>query len=352
MRILRVRSWSILLIVSYFGVLAASAGAPQAEEDATSGPIPINGPVVISTSGYYVVTADFVANGIPAIKLAGSVNASIDFAGHTVSAVGAPVVLAHSVVDDGGCRTLSMRNGRINGGFGVSSKSNGLDCVAQVQLDRMTVTATDVYVENGGLIVTSSTIMNGGIIVRTALGGPPARIEGNRVLFGDITLLGNVGGSIIRNVVRGAIFVRGTNGHDASSILIASNIQTGPGGIEIGGFSAEMRTDHVQLLKNKIGGAVSLIQAHDSTVELNVIGGCTPSGSSVGVDGERNRVASNTFNGGCDHGIEFSAASQDNGYGYNTFRVYVPVPVLDLGTNNVDLATRDVAEEEGVSETP
>jgi len=310
---------------------------------AAAAPVPINAPMVIAASGDYVVMHDFTSVGTPAIKITGAVTANISFAGHTVSAIGAPVVLVHSFNDDAGCRSVILHDGKIVGGYGLVSMNNPLrGCPPQVRVDRMIFQATDLNVEDGGLIVTSSQFVGGSIFARTDVGGLVTRIEGNRIVSGDIALMGGQGSRVTRNyVLNGSIYVRGSDGQQASNVNIASNYIV-RGNVELGGTSAEQGAAHVFFARNNVAGFVKLMQVNDSVVDTNKIGGCGPAYTSVQVDGQANRVDRNAFLGGCDHGIVFDETATGNEYSYNTYRVYVPVPVLDLGTGNFDGSQMDV----------
>jgi hypothetical protein len=314
--------------------------APFLPLAAAAAPMPIHGPMVISQSGEYVVTQDFTSFFQPAIKLTGTVDVTINLAGHTISAYAAPVVQVRAFKDDDGCRTLRIWNGHVLGGYGLSAMSNGSGgCSPQVMIDGMSFENADVYVEDAALVVTSSVVMHGGIASVASAVSNPATLRGNRVFGGDIALLGIDGGRILGNVVRGgSIMVRGTG------TIVASNMIGGD--VEVGGDASGQGAQNVQVAKNRIMGSVSLTQTGGSSITGNGILGCGSTGSAVRVDfGTGNHIDGNAFQGGCEHGITFDELSSGNEYSANTYRIYTAEPIVDDGTDNVNGSVREILPE-------
>ncbi|HEX4823270.1 MAG TPA: hypothetical protein VFV19_03060 [Candidatus Polarisedimenticolaceae bacterium] len=323
-------------------VLAATCLATAA----FAGRIPIGGaPMTISQSGSYVLVADIDAIFQPAIKLSGEVNADIDLAGHTITAYGAPVVQVRATHDDDSCRTLTLRNGVVAGGYGLVSMTGGPDaCRPTLTIDGAQFQSADLYVEDTVITLTRSVFTSGGIFVVNNVGGPQSHVRGNRLIGGDIVVLGDDGGNIVGNVSRGgSIMVRGNSERDTAHILIASN--TIGGNLEIGGENAGEGASDIYVARNSVNGYVTLTQTSDAKLDLNRIGRCGPGNTSIGVNfGTAGWIDANAFQGGCAHGIVFDELSSGNEYSGNTFRVVVPEPVLDYGTDNID---GDVRSQEG-----
>jgi hypothetical protein len=312
---------------------------------ALAAPIPIAGPTTISQSGDYVVTADIDALFQPAIKLSGEVDAVVDLGGHTITAYGAPVVQVRARNDGSACRALTLRNGRVTGGYGLSAMVGSIaGCPSQVTLSFMTFESADVYVERSGLAIFSSQFVGGGIFAVEAPGVPPVRLRGNRLFGGDITLLGATNASLQGNSLRGgSLVIRGVPDQEAAHVLVASNMIGG--NLEIGGGNAGDGASDLYVARNRINGYVTITQTVAADLQQNQIAGCGPGGTSVGVAfGTAGWIDGNAFQGGCEHGIVFDELSSGNEYSANTFRIPVEEPVLDYGTGNVCGNTPDVLE--------
>ena len=312
---------------------------------ALAAPIPIASPTTITRSGNYVVVADINALFQPAIKLSGEVDAVVDLAGHTITAYAAPVVQVRARNDGTGCRALTLRNGRIVGGYGLSAMVGSVaGCPSEVTLSFMTLQSADVYVERSGLAINSSQFIGGGIF---AVGGPdvpPVRLRGNRVLGGDVTLLGTANARVQANTLRGgSLVIRGLPEQEAAHALVASNVISG--NLEIGGDNAGDGASDLYVARNHVGGYVLLTQTSAADLEENQIDRCGPGATSVGVTfGTAGRIDGNAFQGGCEHGIVFDELSSGNEYSGNTFLIPVEEPVLDLGTDNVCGNTPEVIQ--------
>jgi hypothetical protein len=307
----------------------AGAGAANA-----ASPIPIDGPIVITQSGNYIVTRD-ICDAYPAVRMGlpdeeVDIDVAIDLDGHSICGV-----VVRGYPDGGGCRTLSMRNGRLVGGL-TSSTGLGGGCNDRVYLHSLTIQGFFVSVEDGLLSVTSSRLINADLISYNNRGGAVANIVGNRLVDSSIILAGSNNSHVFDNVIeRGSIDLSPSNdGWNASGVVAGNTITEGS---IISDWRGGMwGTGPMEIMRNYIGGHIEFSGLTGSSVVGNDIYGCSPSGSAIvlGEFSQFNRIDDNRFLGRCAHGIEFGEHADDNEYSGNTFRVVVPVPIVDHGERN------------------
>jgi hypothetical protein len=293
-------------------------------------PIPINGPVVISQSGDYIVTRDFAANpGTPAIRFpdpdayGDPLVVSIDLAGHTISASDTFAILVREYsIPPPQPVSLTLRNGRIRGDIGWGTCR--ARCLIQVYLDRTTLDGTVSFLD--GLLTITSSFIN----VITA----DSDWDGARVIVTDSRFRW-IGGSgrfeILGNQGGGINFFNGVSSWSSSGVIerneLSFIVSTWPW------YSSDLR------ISRNVIGYVALVDAEDTTISENEIRGCSPGGSAVaflgGPESRHNRIEDNVFLGGCEYGIHFDWDTQWNTYSGNTLgNGLMLVPVLDQGENN------------------
>jgi hypothetical protein len=321
------------LVVSVLGLLlpALFVSASVRAEDAR---IPIHEPTVITESGSYVVTQDFTATTGSAIKFLGDITVDIDFAGHTVGAIGAPVIVVRERYEDG-CPSVTFRNGRVVGsGSGVWSVQLRRACVVEVDIIAMAFENADVWVEDGSLAVRSSRFVNSDMSSDANFGGA---FEDNAVLDGDIIAFGVIQGSIRRNVIRrGAIVVAGSDGFSSRSNVVEENIVS-DGSIRIGEQGHDGVYDIV-VKRNVVAGSVLVGDSYEPSIVENKISGCSSRGSGIIVT-EFSRLGlfeRNVLTGACSFGIEFDDQTRGNLYRDNVVPRATCGLVLDNGLDNTD----------------
>jgi hypothetical protein len=299
-------------------------------------PIPIDGPVVITKSGSYVVTQDFTAVPGYAIRILGSVTVDIDFAGHTVGSTSTVLMLRHPN-DSPQSPVVTVHDGTVVGGYGAYAWTNHGHGYNRLTISRMTFEHAPVWIEDGGLTVTSSRLDHSQMMADANFGGAIALFENNDVIGADLVAYGPLGGAIRDNRIDGgSIIVTGSDGFGPYNTRIENNVLY-TGSIKIGQFGVDGSSGLV-VRHNDVAGTIDAKLASAITIANNHIAGCGAGGAAITIkDFSRfGAIEGNILSGACPFGILFDEITRANIYQDNDLRSVTCVPVQDDGLANVD----------------
>lgn len=308
---------------------------------ADDAPIPIDQPTVITASGSYVVTADFTAATGSAIRVIGTVTVTIDFAGHTVEATSAPVIMLRDGTESV-CPAVSLHDGRIvgpGGGYGsgvYSWTAFWIPCYVSVDLTNMTVEHANLWVEDGRITATSSHFLDSDIEADSNRGGGSLRLENSDVTGANV-ILGGSGGTIRRNTLHTAsIIAHGRDGLRARGD-IEDNTVSG-GSILLGGGINQEGENSLLVKGNTVTAGILVDNAYESSIVGNLVTRCGSQGSGIKVTGftRLSLFDGNVVTGVCPYGISFESPSGGNVYSNNILTGATAVPVIDWERSNTD----------------
>jgi hypothetical protein len=303
---------------------------------AVADPIPIDGPVVITQSGSYVVTRDFHAIYDYAIRLVGSITVDIDFAGHTLGSFSTVVMVRHPN-DDPQSPTVTLHDGRMMGGYGAYAWTNRGHGMPRVTMTRMTLEGAYTWIEDGSLTVNDSRLVNSSMTVDGNFSPGGGTFGNNDVLYGDIVLMGS-GGWIHNNRIDGASIILGGSYFGPSGSITGNTLLTGS--IEIGQSGPYIGND-VNVRGNDILGAYGAILVGNVvrfSVAGNRLASCGPTGRGIVVSGlaRLGTIQGNIIPGSCASALWFGDMTSRNVYQENVVTNTNRFRVHDDGDDNVD----------------
>jgi len=300
---------------------------------AAEGKIPILAPIVITTSGSYVLAKDLTVASGSAITIKGNPTVVLDLAGHVIVSTAGPAI----TIDRNGtqtCASLTMRNGNIaSAGIGVTT-TGFPSCNLDVRIEGVRFRNADVYVEDGNLFVSSSRFVASDLTVDANFTGVTAQIYDNAFTSGGISVLGGTSVEVRHNTIwGGAIVAQASDGWDVVNNLIEGNAIT-YGGIEI----CPQGSEHAQGLvvaRNVVWGAILVRNASGFRLSENTTKGCTEGGAAIDVVASARGLIEGNHTDACAYGLKIDADSVSNVYRGNIFKDST-LPVLDGGSSNVD----------------
>jgi hypothetical protein len=298
------------------------------------GRIPVYGATVITEPGHYLVTRDITVNGtVVEIQVDG---VTLDLGGHTLTSTSTFRDNIFIIAAAGGPRGVTVRNGRVSGGFAGVYVDTSLD--PKVVLESLEIESSGdngIYVRSPGHARITGCRVSGaalsGIYMQGVSGAFEAVVEDNiveNVGSNGIELQGLRSGTVRGNVVTGfgssasgraGINLGGSSGWDAGGNIIESNTIRGGGdagyGIFIGVYNDNNLVIGNQATRSSANGIRLL--SNGNKVSSNVFALNVTQGVYVGA--ARNLIEANQIDGNSGCGLQFST-SGNHAYRDNMIR--------------------------------
>jgi hypothetical protein len=304
---------------------------------AVADPIPIDGPIVITQSGSYVVTRDFHAYYDYAIRLVGNITVDVDFAGHTLGSFWAVVMVRHPN-DNLQAPQVTLHDGRMQGGYGAYAWTNHGHGMPSVTMTRMTLDGAYTWIEDGVLTVRDSRLINSSMTVDANFDPVYGTFANNDVLYGNLIFMG-ASGSIYGNRIDGASIILegsdnfGPSGSISGNTLVGGSIEIAQGGNETGSGVSVQGND----LLGSYGG-IAIGNVVRFTVAGNRLASCGPSGRGIVFSrmARLGTIQGNIIPGSCPSALWFGNETSQNVYRENVVTNTSRFRVHDEGEQNVD----------------